>query len=159
MKSLIILLLSVFLGTTFAQDVPSAAKAKLNTLYPKAKEVKWDKEDANFEANFEVNDVEMSILLDAKGNVLETETDMGKSALPEAVKSAINKNFAGYAIEGTAKIIRDGKTTFEAEFKKGENKLNILFSPDGKLVKKIEKQEKDKESEKAENGEKRKETK
>ena len=154
MKSLVILLIALFVGTTFAQNVPSAAKNKLKTLYPKAEEVKWDKEGANFEANFEVNDVEMSVIFDAKGNVLETETEIEKDALPAAVKSALKKDFSGYKIKETAKIEKNGKITFEAQVEKGETKLDAIYSPDGKLIKKIEKQEKDEESEKAEHNEK-----
>ena len=155
MKSLIILLLALFVGTTFAQNVPSAAKTKLKTLYPKAENVKWDKEGANFEANFEVNDVEMSILVDAKGNLLETETGLEVKNLPAPVKTNLSKDFFGYEIKEAAKIVRNGKTTYEAELKKGESKLDAIFTPDGKLIKKIEKQEKGEESEKAEHSEKK----
>ena len=150
MKSLFILLFTLFIGTTFAQNVPAAAKNKLKALYPKAEKVKWDTEAPNFEANFEVNDVEMSILLDAKGHLLETETEIEKDDLPSAVKSALKKDFSGYKIKETAKIEKNGKTTFEAQVEKGETKLDAIYSPDGKLIKKIEKQEKDEESEKAE---------
>jgi len=154
MKSLVILFFTLFIGTAFAQNVPVAAKTKLKALYPKAEEVKWDKEDANFEANFEVDDVEMSVIFDAKGAVLETETELETDALPQAVQSALAKDFPGYDIEEAAKIVKAGTTTFEAQVEKGETKLDAIYSPDGKLIKKIEKQEKDEESEKAENGEK-----
>ena len=154
MRSLVILLFTLFIGTAFAQNVPAAAKAKLKALYPEAESVKWDTEAPNYEANFEVNDVEMSILLDAKGNLLETETGLEIKNLPAAVKASLSKAFFGYEIKEAAKIVKKGKTTYEAELKKGETKLDAIFSPNGKLIKKIEKQEKDEESEKAESGEK-----
>ncbi len=154
MKSLFIFLFILFIGTTFAQNVPAAAKNKLKALYPKAEKVKWDKEGTNFEANFEVNDTEMSVIFDAKGTVLETETEIEKDDLPAAVKNALKKDFAGYDVEETAKIEKNGKTTFEAQVKKGEIKLDAIYSPVGKLIKKIEKKEKDEESEKAEHSEK-----
>ncbi len=154
MKSLIFLVLTIFLGTACAQNVPAAAKAKLKALYPKAEEVKWDKEDAEFEANFEVNDVEMSVIFDAKGNVMETETEMDEDALPKAVKEALAKDYAGYDIEEAAKIVKNGKTTFEAQIEKGETKLDAIYNEQGTLIKKIEKKENDEESEKSESGEK-----
>ncbi len=146
MRSLVIIFLTLFIGTAFAQHVPSAAKAKLKALYPKAESVKWDTETPNYEANFEVNDVEMSLLFDAKGNVLETETELGKNGLPKTVQKAISKDFKGYSIEETTKIDRDGKTTFEAELKKGEHRLDAIYSAKGKLIKKVIKKEKNEEA-------------
>ena len=157
MKSLVVLLLALFLGAACAQNtkkIPDAVQSKLKALYPTAEEVKWDKEDADFEANFEVDDVEMSVIFNNKGDVLETETEMDEDDLPKAVKDALATDFAGYDIEEAAKIVKNGKTTYEAQVEKGEIKLDAIYSPDGKLVKKIEKQEKDEESEKAEQGEK-----
>ena len=145
MKSLFIFLFILFIGTMFAQKVPSAAKTKLKTLYPKAEKVKWDKEGANFEANFEVNDMEMSVIFNAKGTVLETETEIEEDDLPAAVKNALKKDFAGYDVEEMSKIEKNGKTTFEAQVEKGEIQLDAIYSLDGKLIKKIEKQEKDEE--------------
>jgi len=115
--------------------------------------VKWDKEDGNFEANFELNDVEMSVIFNGKGEVLETETEIETEDLPEAVKTALNKDFAGYDIEEAAKIVKNGTAAYEAQVEKGETKLDAVYSPDGILIKKIEKKEKDEESEKAESGE------
>ena len=152
MKSLILLFIIFFVSISFAQNVPTAAKTKLKSLYPKAEKVKWDKETPNFEANFEVKDVEMSLLFDARGNLLETETEISSKALPQAVKTAISKDFNGYSIEETAKIVRSGKTTFEAQLEKGENKLDAIYNSQGTLIKKIVKKEKD-EEEKGSSGE------
>ncbi len=149
MKTLFVL--SVFLWFVLAckatknMQVPENVQQSLKVLYPKAEEVKWEKEGTNFEANFEVNDTEMSVIFDAKGTVLETETEIEKDDLPAAVKNALKKDFAGYDVEETAKIEKNGKTTFEAQVKKGETKLDAIYNPDGKLIKKIEKQEKEEE--------------
>ena len=158
MKSFFILALSFWL--VFAckayknMQVAENIKQSLKALYPKAENVKWDKEDGNFEANFEMNDMEMSVIFDAQGKVLETETEIEKDALPAAVQEALAKDFAGYDIEEAAKIERDGKTNFEAQLEKDETKWEAIYSPVGKLIKKIEKQEKDEESQKTESGEK-----
>src|ERR1041384_885438 len=53
-------------------DVPAAVKAKQASLYPNAKVEKWEKEDANFEAEFDNGKVETSTLFDTNGNLLET---------------------------------------------------------------------------------------
>jgi len=97
--------------------------------------------------------VEMSVIFDANGKVLETETEIEKDALPAPVQEALSKDFAGYDIDEAAKIVRNGKTTFEAQVEKDENKLDAIYSAAGTLIKKVEKQEEGEESEKAESGE------
>ncbi len=158
MKTLFVLLIGLFFifscKSPNTTKVPEQVQKQLKTLYPKAEEVEWDKEDANFEANFEVDDVEMSVIFDAKGKVVETETEIEKDALPVAVQDALAEDFSGYDIEEAAKIERDGKTTFEAQVEKDETKLDAIYNADGTLLKKVEKQEKDEKSEKAESGEK-----
>jgi len=157
MKNLVIIALLLFVGSVFAQDVkvPAEIKAKFQALYPNVDEIRWDVEDSDFEVSFESEgDVDMSLLFNASGNIIEIETEMEEDDLPATVKSSVEKDFPGWELGEAAKIVRDGKTTYEAEIVKGEKKIDAIFTPDGKLVKKVEKAEKDEENEKAESGEK-----
>jgi hypothetical protein len=156
MKKLLIVALVLFAGSVFAQDakVPAEIKAKFKALYPTAENVKWDVEDTDYEVNFEAGDVESSLLFDAKGNIIEVETALEEDDMPEAIEKSVEKNFKGWELKEGAKIVRDGKTTYEAELEKGEKKMDAIFTPDGKLVKKITKVEKDKDDEKGEKDEK-----
>jgi len=65
----------------------------------------------------------------------------------------VENNFKGWELGEAAKIVRDGKTTYEAELEKGEKKMDAIFTPDGNLVKKISKKENDEENEKADGNE------
>ncbi len=157
MKALLLFVLAIFLGSACAQsdqNIPAAVKSKLKALYPKAEELKWDQEDADFEASFEVDDVEMSVLFNGQGKVLEVETEMEAEDLPAAVKTSLDKDFAGYDIEEAAKIVKDGQTTYEAEIEKGEIKLDAIYDAQGTLLQKIEKKEKDEDSGKTEDNDK-----
>jgi len=156
MKNLVIIALLLFVGSVFAQDVkvPAEIKAKFQALYPNVDEVKWDVEDSDFEVSFELEgDVDMSLLFNAKGNVVEVETALEEDDLPGVVEKSVENNFKGWEIKETAKIVRNGKTTFEAEFEKGDKKFDIIFSEDGTLIKKIEKNKKNIEDNLEENGE------
>jgi len=137
MKNLILsAVFAVFTLTAFAKgdDVPSAVKTKFASLYPTVKKAKWDKEEANYEASFELNEVETSVLFDANGNVLETETEIAVSALPNGVADYISKNYAGQKIKETAKIVdANGVITYEAEVKAGD----LIFDATGNFLKKI----------------------
>jgi hypothetical protein len=146
MKKVILasVLLGIFAVSAFAfggDDAPAAVKASFAKLYPNVTKVKWGKEDANYEAEFEVNKVEMSCLFDATGNLLETESEIEISALPKGVADYVTKNYAGQKIKEASKIV-DAKnvTTYEAEVKEGD----LIFDATGNFVKKVvEAKEKD----------------
>lgn len=160
MKKLIILFLTVFAVSACSQEnknIPESLQSKFTAMYPKADEVEWSKEDGNFEVNFEIDDVEMSAVLDSKGSLLETESEIDTDNLPGVVKSTIEKDFAGYDIEEAAKIVKDGKTTYEAELKKDDEKFDAVFDINGKFIEKVEKQDEQVNDENDENGQNEKE--
>ena len=127
-------------------EVPSAVKAKQTSLYPNAKVERWEKEDGNFEAEFDNGKVESSTLFDASGKLLETETEIAVSAFPAGVSEYVTKNYAGQKIKEASKIDANGTITYEAEVKEGD----LIFDSNGKfLSKKVEKDE-DKDDEKKE---------
>ena len=151
MKKLFLLtaILGIFAVSAFAfggDDAPAAVKASFTKLYPNVTKVKWGKEDANYEAEFDVNKVETSCLFDATGNLLETENEIDITALPKAAVEYIAKNFAGEKIKEASKIIDAKKNvTFEAEVKEGD----LIFDAAGNFVKKVV-EAKDKDDEKDE---------
>src|ERR1700741_2882999 len=74
-------------------DVPSAVKDAFKSSYKDAKEVKWEKEGANFEAEFEVGEIDQSVVYDATGHLIETEVEIKVDELPSAAKDYITKNY------------------------------------------------------------------
>ena len=146
MKKLILsaAVLGLFAVSAFAfggDDAPTAVKESFRKLYPTVTKVKWGKEDANYEAEFDVNKVETSCLFDASGKLLETESEIEVSALPSSVAEYVAKNFAGQKIKEASKIVDSNKvTTFEAETKEGD----LIFDEKGTFLKKVV-EEKDKD--------------
>ena len=145
MKALIVVIaLGLAVGQMQAQklkenEVPQIVKTAFAKAYPTAKAVKWDKEDGSYEATFDQNKKDMSVVLDAQGVIKEVETTILKSDLPKAVQSTLAKDYAGYKIEEAATIMSNGVVTFEAEVEKGEKSFDLIFDKEGKLLKKIEK--------------------
>ena len=122
------------------QDVPAAVTAKFKTLYPSVEKVKWGKEDANYEAEFDLNKVETSVVFDASGNALETETEISVTDLPATVNTYISTNVPGEKIKEASKIIDSkGVVTYEAEVKG----VDYVFDKDGVFIKKIEEKNND----------------
>ncbi len=113
-------------------DVPAAAKATLARLYPDVKNAKWEKEDGNYEVGFTHQGKQLSLVIDAKGAVLETETTMTVSALPESVRSYVTKHHAGKSIKEAAEIVdAKGRKRYEAEV----GGKDLLFDEKGAFIK------------------------
>lgn len=118
------------------KDVPQQVKSAFEKTYPSAKEVKWDKEGSNFEAEFEFDKSEMSVLFDANGNVLETETEIEVGQLPQAVVDYVATHYKGKKIKEAAKITdAKGVVTYEAEVKG----MDLLFDSKGNFIKEAKK--------------------
>jgi autotransporter translocation and assembly factor TamB len=114
-------------------SIPGAVKAKVTSAYPKATGVKFEKEGKDFEAGFKNEGKDMSILMDAQGNILETETDIAVSALPKSVQEYLAKNMKGKKIAEAAEIVdAKGMKKFEAEI----GGKDYLFDEKGNLLKK-----------------------
>lgn len=129
------MLLTLAFGTTantvFAQS--DAAKATLKKAYPAATNVKWDKEDGGYEASFKNDGKPMSLIIDAKGLVKETETDIAVAELPAVVRAYVAKQMPGKKIKEAAIIVNGaGKKMYEAEV----GGKDVLFDEAGVPVKK-----------------------
>lgn len=133
--------------------VTEKAKATFAKLYPNVKEVKWGKEGKDeFEAEFKENGTAISLVIDAKGNLKETETDITKSELPKGVDEFVAKNHKGWSITEAAKIVdAKGIITFEAQITKDKKKKDLMFTKEGKpVIKKESKEGKETKGEKEE---------
>ena len=145
MKNLIAILIC-FGVTSFAlaqkmktEEVPQAVRTAFAKAYPNVKNVKWEKEGDSYEAGFDLGKEEVSALIDAAGKVKEVETEIAMDAMPAAVKKSLAKDYADYKVKEAAKIVAENVITYEAEVKKGKESFDLIFSEDGKLVKKEEK--------------------
>ncbi|HMQ62249.1 MAG TPA: PepSY-like domain-containing protein [Flavilitoribacter sp.] len=127
------------LSTSCAQktSAPDAVNNAFKARFPTVQKVKWDKEAENeWEGEFRMNGKEMSANFNADGAWLETETEIKKSGLPQAVKDAIAAQFAGYKVEEAALVeTPDMASAYEVELEKGETTIEALFKGDGTLIK------------------------
>jgi hypothetical protein len=132
-KSVSIALVGLFTLPAFAQrgDVPAPVKSAFAQKYPTAQKVKWEKEDANYEAEFHFGRQEMSAVFDATGTQLETEKEIPTSQLPAAVQASMKK--AGRKIKEAAEITNArGEVFYEAE----AGGKDYLFNAQGQPVQK-----------------------
>ena len=120
-------------------EVPASVKDSFAKKYPGTKVKVWEKEGADFEAEFDLNKVESSAVFSADGTFKELEQEIKTSALPKAVTDYCTKNFAGYKLSEAAKITdANGKVMFEAEMEKDKMVFDAIFDDKGNFVKKSE---------------------
>ena len=139
MKKSMLILAIAGLGTFTAcaqkmkeADVPANVKAAFAKQYPDTKAGSWEKENGNYEAEFDMNKTEMSVLIDPSGNITETETEIKVSELPVAIAGYCAKNYSGKKIAEASKIVdARGVVTYETEI----SKMDVLFTADGKFIK------------------------
>lgn len=140
MKKLALMMVAAMITSlTFAQklqekDVPAPVKTSFQKNFPQAKVDKWEKEGVNFEAEFELNKSEQSVLFDAQGSIIETEIEIEISQLPNGVLDYVKTNYKGQSVKEAAKITdTKGTVTYEAEIKG----MDLLFDSNGKFIKEI----------------------
>ena len=114
--------------------IPSNVKAAFEKAYPQIKKVKWEKEKGNYEAGFSENKVTKSVLLDAKGKILETEVEIPIANLSKSMTDYVAKNYPNKIIQGAATITDfSNNITYEAEIKG----LDLLFDEKGNFIKSV----------------------
>ena len=114
-------------------DVPAKVKAALQQKYPEAKNVGWEKENGNYEANWGGKSGEdNSAQLTPAGDFLEIGRAITVSELPAPVATYVKENRGGAKITEAMRVTdAKGKITYEAEVK-GKD---LVFDENGKFIK------------------------
>lgn len=109
--------------------IPDAVTMAFAKAYPNVKDIDWEREKGNYEAEFDAADgKEMSVLYDATGAMLETEAPITFAELPKAAQTALK----GKKVKETARITNaKGVVTYEAELKRKD----LMFDAQGNPVK------------------------
>lgn len=135
-KSALIIVLGLLPFISFGQktnekNVPHAIKDAFHSKYPNVKDVKWEKEEGNYEAGFDVNQVENSVLFSQDGKIIETEIEIKISQLPKNALDYLKEHYKNQKIKEAAKIItHKGVVIYEAEI----HGKDILFDEKGTFI-------------------------
>jgi len=115
------------------KEVPITVKNALHQKYPDAKEVKWEKENQYIEAEFDVKKVDVSVLFDDQGNIIETEQEIEINELPKGVVDYVKSHYKQNIKEAAKITDAKGTVTYEAEIKG----MDLIFDSNGKFLKEI----------------------
>ncbi len=131
--TLIIALLAAACNTSAQKKitVPDAVKSAFTTAYPKATNPEWEMEDGMYEAEWEENKMETSVLYLADGTLVQTETEIKVEALPQPIKDYVTNSLKGQKIKEAAKIVAaNGTISYEAEV----GGKDYIFDANGTLL-------------------------
>jgi len=114
-------------------NVPAVVKTALKQKYPEAKNVGWEKENGNYEANWGGKSGEdNSVQFTPSGIFIEIVKAIPVSSLPKPVIAYVNEHYKGAKITEAGKVTdAAGKTSYEAEVK-GKD---VIFDGNGNFVK------------------------
>ena len=95
MKKIIVALTLCVSVAVFAQksDAPAVAKAAFAKAYPAATKVKWEKEGKTYEVALNYNGQNITVSLDGKGTIVETEFGIKSIDLPAPALKYVSDNF------------------------------------------------------------------
>lgn len=123
-------------------DVPQIVKQAFEQKMPNAKDVEWEynSDDKLWEVEYKTGRAEFTSAFDENGIWVETEKEINFSKLPKAIKATLKADYSDYKVEEVEVVETLEGTFYEVEVKTGkgdkELEFELLFSPDGKVVKK-----------------------
>lgn len=139
MNKLILILTVVLFGISARaqnlkeSDVPSQVKSKFNAMNPNVNNVRWERNDGRFEAEFDEDSLETSVYFNGDGTYIKTEKEISISLLPSKARDFVLTNHPGKNIR-EAEIVTNasGSISYEAEI----DNIDYYFDSDGNLLRK-----------------------
>jgi hypothetical protein len=130
--------------TSFAQEipesqVPASVVAAFKKDFPQATETKWEKKAGTHTVKFKVGGVDHKGWLDGDGKLLKHKTDIRESELPAAVTATLKNEYGNFKVSAVYKMQEGNATTYEMNLKNDTEKWEAIFSEDGKLIRKKQK--------------------
>ncbi|MBT8296160.1 MAG: PepSY-like domain-containing protein [Gramella sp.] len=135
----ITLILSLFLSIGFLscqeqeEKVPESVKKSFRQKYPGENDPDWEKDDHGYwESHFKIDGEKYRADFNADGSWVETENDIKKENLPEAIKRVIKEKYSDLEITEVEHVTHAKKGEFyDVEFKKKEKNMDVMFRADG----------------------------
>ena len=132
MKRFLLLSFTVATISVSAQKVPDAVKSVFSKNFP-ATEGKWHRADGNYEVSFDKESKKMTLVINPKAELVQTEYAITVSELPKVAKEYLETNEKGVKIKEMAHILKpNGEVQYEAVVK-GKD---VLFDKNGKFLSK-----------------------
>lgn len=146
MKKITIVTISICFGFIISNaqnikeaNVPSEVKESFSKRYPGLKVEEWEKEGADYEAEFRLNKGEAKAVFEANGNFKESKQEIELYDFPKSAANYCTTHFKGSKIDDIIKITdANEKVMFKVEMEMGKEHFNAFFDDKGNFIKKDE---------------------
>lgn len=116
------------------KDVPQAVISALSQKYAGVTNTEWEREGDNFEAEFDMEGTEQTVLLNPSGEILMTKSDVLLNDLPQPIKSALDQKYKDMPVDDTEQLEKEGQTFYQLEVEENGTDRRLVFSSDGQEV-------------------------
>ena len=117
---------------------PAAVLAIFRSQYANARDIEWETDNVIYNVEFEIGNVDYEAWYDANGVRLMHMEDIRTSALPQAVSSAITRDYPGFRIDDEPnKIYINSEVIYEVSIEKGKSELDVYYLSNGTFLKEI----------------------
>lgn len=144
MKKITILTIVLCFGFTIAHaqnikeaNVPLAVKESFSKKYPGLKVEEWEKQGADYEAEFRLNKSEATAVFEANGNFKASKQEIELYDFPKSAANYCTTHFEGYKIDEIIKISDTNENVmFKVEMEMGKEYFYAFFDDKGNFIKK-----------------------
>ena len=133
--SIVILLMLTIQVNAQTATVPANIKAAFDKAYANATNVVWDEEKDSWEAEFMWNNEKAEVEYDLNGNLIKEDIKLTDKELPAAIRTALNRDYAGSVITEIERETEKGVTVYEIEFTHNGKKMEVEYDLNGNVVK------------------------
>ena len=118
-----------------ANKVPSIVQNTVQSKFPNATDIEWEKKQNFYEAEFDVNKIDHKAHIDSNGKLIVYKVEIRKDELPAAITAAVSRQYSGYGIDDADKLEKDGTTYYQVELDaKGKKDQLLVFTVDGRAA-------------------------
>ena len=117
---------------------PAAVLATFASQYANTRDIEWETDNVIYNVEFEIGNIDYEAWYDANGLRLMHMEDIRTNALPQAVSSAIIRDYPGFRIDDEPnRIYLNSGVIYEVSIEKGKTELDVYYLPDGTFLKEI----------------------
>src|SRR5690606_23705028 len=120
-----------------ASDVPRPVMEAFNSTFSDAYDVEWEKKGKEYEADFEIQNIDYSARFTAQGKLVMQKNDILVLDIPDAVNTIIESEYEGYHIDDVEKIEMDGEEYFQVELDGKMRDRKVVYTADGNKANKV----------------------
>jgi len=111
--------------------VPSVVKNAFEQQYTNAVDIEWEKNRKNFEADFEIANIDYTALFNPEGQLLMAKQDIPETELPAAIAEKIALDFPDYYIDDVDRITIESRVLYQVELDGAIRDKKLVYTEDG----------------------------